>query len=361
MFIENIIFEKLIKLDMEKLKVFSSKDLARITQHRSGEIKFGEKILTVPADENWIDFLTNCTAKFVLIGLPEDIGVKANMGRVGTASAFDSALKSLVNFQHNKFCKGNELIALGVIDFSAEMEISKDLNQLDKEDRKKLFKLVENIDKEVSYVISAIVKAGKFPIIIGGGHNNAYGNIKGLALAKGQPVNAINFDAHTDFRIMEGRHSGNGFTYAFEEGFLKKYFIFGLHENFVSKSVFNTLKSIEDRVKYVTYEEIAVRKTKNFSAEITHSLKFIGNTPFGLELDLDAIPGIHSSAMTLSGFSVEKTRQFIHLVGSERNASYLHICEGAPDLDLSNNNHLTGKLIATFILDFIKCKKAEEN
>jgi formiminoglutamase len=39
-------------------------------------------------------------------------------------------------------------------------------------------------------------------------------------------VNAINFDAHSDFRILEGRHSGNGFSYAYEEGFLKKYFIF---------------------------------------------------------------------------------------------------------------------------------------
>jgi arginase family enzyme len=168
------------------------------------------------------------------------------------------------------------------------------------------------------------------------------------------PVNAINFDAHTDFRIMEGRHSGNGFTYALEEGFLKKYFIFGLHENFVSKSVFNTLKTLEERVKYVTYEEIAVRKIKNYNNEITTAIKFISSTPFGLELDLDALPNVHSSAMTLSGFSIEKARHFIHMVGKEEHASYFHICEGAPDLDLSNNNHLTGKLIATLILDFIK-------
>jgi formiminoglutamase len=346
---------------MDKLNVFSSKDIAKITQHRSGEIKFGEKILTVPSDENWIEFLTLSEAKFVLIGLPEDVGIKANLGRTGAASAFNSALKSLVNFQHNKFCKGSELIVLGEINFSEEMEISKTLDTQNKEDRKKLFQLVENIDKDVSFVISTIIKANKIPIIIGGGHNNAYGNIKGLALGKGIPVNAINFDAHTDFRIMEGRHSGNGFTYAFEEGFLKKYFIFGLHENFVSKSVFDTLKSIEERVKYVTYEEIAVRKTKSFTTEISQAIKFISNTPFGVELDLDALPNIYSSAMTLSGFSVEKARHFIHLAGKEEHASYFHICEGAPDLDVSNNNHLTGKLIATLILDFIKSKKPEEN
>ena len=346
---------------MYKLNVFSSKDLVKITQHRSGEIKFGEKISTVPANEDWIEFITNCEAKFVLIGLPEDIGVKANLGRPGTASAFESTLKSLVNFQHNKFGKGSELVVLGEMNFIEEMTAAQTLDPLDKEDRKKLFQLVETIDKDVSFVISTIVKAEKIPIIVGGGHNNAYGNIKGLALAKGIPVNAINFDAHTDFRIMEGRHSGNGFTYAFEEGFLKKYFIFGLHENFVSKSVFNTLKAIEERVKYVTYEEIAVRKSKSFSTELEKAARFISTTPFGLELDLDAIPNIPSSAMTLSGFSVEKARHFVHMLGKEEQASYFHICEGAPDLDGSNNSHLTGKLIATFILDFIKSKRLDEN
>jgi formiminoglutamase len=49
------------------------------------------------------------------------------------------------------------------------------------------------------------------------------------------------------------------------------------------------------------------------------------------------------------------------MLGKEEHASYFHICEGAPDLDLSNNNHLTGKLIATLILDFIKSKRTEES
>ena len=134
---------------MDKLNVFSSKDIAKITQHRSGEIKFGEKIITVPSDENWISFITQSEAKFVLIGLPEDIGIKANLGRTGAASAFESTLKSLVNFQHNKFCKGDELLVLGEINFSVEMEISKTLDTQNKEDRKKLFQLVENIDKDL--------------------------------------------------------------------------------------------------------------------------------------------------------------------------------------------------------------------
>ena len=243
---------------MENITLLSQNELAKITNHRSGEIKFGEKIITIPKDDDIVDFITNSEAKFVLFGIPEDIGVKANLGRVGAASAYDSALKSLANIQHNKFCKGSNLLVLGKLDVSKQLEKAHTLDANNKEHRKELFKLVEQLDIEVSHIVHQICIAGKIPIIVGGGHNNAYGNIKGLALAKGKPVNAINFDAHTDFRILEGRHSGNGFSYAFEDGFLKKYFVFGLHENFVSKSVFNTLKELTSRVKYVTYEEVDV-------------------------------------------------------------------------------------------------------
>jgi formiminoglutamase len=76
-------------------------------------------------------------------------------------------------------------------------------------------------------------------------------------------VNAINFDAHSD-RILEGRHSGNGFSYAYEEGFLKKYFIFGLHEIYL-KSVLDLIKKTDDRVRYNTYDSIGIRKEKEFS------------------------------------------------------------------------------------------------
>jgi formiminoglutamase len=341
---------------MENITILTPVQLAKITNHRSGEIKFGEKIKTVPTGANIYDFIATCEARFVLVGLSEDIGVKANLGRTGTASAYESALINLVNIQHNKFCKGSDLLVLGHLNFEEERKQADHLNPKNKEDRKILFALVEKIDKEVSHVIHQICKADKIPIIIGGGHNNAYGNIKGLALAKGKPVNAVNFDAHTDFRILEGRHSGNGFSYAFEDGFLKKYFVFGLHENFVSKSVFDTLKELTSRVKFVTYEELEVKREKQFETELENASEFIKNEPFGVELDLDAIPGIPSSAMTLSGLSVDKARHYIYFMGKQTNAAYLHICEGAPELDDSKNNHLTGKLIAAMITDFMKAK-----
>jgi formiminoglutamase len=342
---------------MEKLIPFSITDLAKVTNHRSGEVKFGEKMVTLPKGENCIDFLKNSDAKYVLFGIPEDVGVRANYGRPGAASAWESAIKSIANIQHNRFCKGSQIIVLGKLDITQEMEQAKDLDFLKTEDRKLLSELVQKIDKEVVHIVSCIIKCGKIPIIIGGGHNNAYGNIKGTALALGKPINAINFDAHSDFRILEGRHSGNGFSYAYEEGFLKKYFIFGLHENYTSKNVLDNLKKIEDRVSFNTYDEINIRQQKNFQQELITAFDFIKNEAYGIEIDLDALPNIASSAMTMSGFSIEELRQFVSFFGKNRNASYIHICEGAPELGEEKNNHLIGKLIGYLVTDFIKSRK----
>ncbi len=342
---------------MEKLIPFSIHDLAKVTNHRSGEVKFGEKMVTLPKGENCIDFLNNCEAKYVLFGIPEDVGIRANFGRPGAASAWESAIRSIANIQHNRFCKGSQIIVLGKLDITQEMEQAKDLDFLKTEDRKLLSELVQKIDKEVVHFISCILKCGKIPIIIGGGHNNAYGNIKGTALALGKPINAVNFDAHSDFRILEGRHSGNGFSYAYEEGFLKKYFIFGLHENNTSKNVLDNLKKIEDRVSFNTYDEIKVRQQKNFQQELNTAFDFIKNDPYGIEIDLDALPNIASSAMTMSGFSIEELRQFVSFFGKNRNATYIHICEGAPELGEEKNNHLIGKLIGYLVTDFIKSRK----
>jgi formiminoglutamase len=339
---------------MEKLIPFTINDLAKVTNHRSGEIKFGEKMLTIPKGIDAATFLKTSDVKYVLFGIPEDIGVRANFGRPGAASAWESAIRGIANIQHNRFCKGSQILVLGQLDVCEEMKEVEHLNFNNVNDRSKLSQLVEKIDKEVSHIIFNIIKSGKTPIIIGGGHNNSYGNIKGTALAKGKPINAINFDAHSDFRILEGRHSGNGFSYAFEEGFLKKYFIFGLHENYTSKSVLDIIKKIEDRVRYNTYDCINIRKEKNFNQELIQALEFIQNDSYGIEIDFDAIPNIASSAMTLSGFSIEELRQFVSYFGKHKNAAYIHICEGAPDLGEEKNNHLIGKLIGYLVTDFIK-------
>src|SRR5690606_29931588 len=146
---------------MENIIRFSAQNLSNLTSFRKGEIKFGERIAVVPENIPIKEYLKTSEEKFVLFGIPEDIGVKANFGRAGTASAWENTIKSLVNIQHNRFAKGYNVLLLGTLDTSSQMERAKKLNPEVKEELKELYKLVEEIDKEVTHIISTIVAAGK--------------------------------------------------------------------------------------------------------------------------------------------------------------------------------------------------------
>ena len=49
---------------MEKLIPFTINDLAKVTNHRSGEIKFGEKMLTIPKGVDPISFIKSSDTKY---------------------------------------------------------------------------------------------------------------------------------------------------------------------------------------------------------------------------------------------------------------------------------------------------------
>jgi len=329
---------------------FTNSDCKDLVNHRKGETKLGEHVQIINNLTNIYDDLNHLDVDYVIFGIKEDIGVIANHGNSGTHKAWNAALKVLLNIQSNAFTKANRTLILGHLDYSAEQKLLQDGNLSEKKRIVLARKLVEQIDADVSHVVFSIVKAGKTPIIIGGGHNNAYANIKGTSLALKRPINAVNFDAHHDFRIEEGRHSGNGFSYAHHEGFLKNYFVFGLHENYVSEHDLNTLNTTKT-IQYSTFEDIVIIKKTSFTAEIQKAKHHVASTNFGLEIDCDAIENIASSAMTPSGFSVNKARQFVSLFAKENNVSYLHICEGAPT---KKNKASVGKLITYLITDFFK-------
>ncbi len=344
------------KSNMERLVVYNKKSIASYISKRKGETKYGEEVHFLENKEEIETSLLNATAEFVLLGVPEDIGVRANHGRPGATGAWEVALKALLNTQDNKFNKAEKLLILGHLDFSKEIEEMDAVDFSEKEHFERANELVSFIDEEVTKTVKAIADAGKTPIVIGGGHNNAYGCIKGTALAFGRAVNSINFDAHTDFRSLEGRHSGNGFSYAFEEGFLNTYFMFGIHENYTSASMLKTFKKNKKKLKYVTFESIEVERDNFFDEQLRRATIFIEKKPFGIEIDLDAIQSFPSSAMSPSGFSVNKARRFVSYLGLQSNASYLHICEGAPALGEKGQEMQVGKLISFLVTDFIKSK-----
>lgn len=335
---------------MDKLILFNNLTLNNLLNTRPGETKFGEHVTTLTSVSSIYDALKNLDVSYVIFGLPEAVGVFANHGKSSTSSTWDATIKILLNTQSNTYNLAKKVLILGHLDFTQEQDMLLNLNQDNPKHIAKSRKLVAQIDKHVVDLVTTIVSAGKIPIAIGGGHNNAYGMIKGTSLALKQPINSINFDAHTDFRALEGRHSGNGFSYAYAEGFLKRYFAFGLHENYTSSAIFNQFND-NKHLNYNTYEAIAVRQEVKFKKALINAEQHINNTHFGIEIDCDAIINTPSSAQTPSGFSAKKTRQFLHHFANLDTVSYLHICEA---IAKKKNAVQVGKLISYLITDFIR-------
>jgi formiminoglutamase len=332
---------------MSLLKIYSEKNVASFLKKRAGETKFGEKVNFVETLED----IKNHPAKYVLLGIPEDIGVRANYGNPGTSKAWEAALGSLLNIQHNHLTNPENVILLGEIDCDTQMKQAENISKEENHYAEELGELVTQIDHKVSEIIKTVVEAGKFPIIIGGGHNNSFGNLKGTSEALQKPINCVNFDAHTDFRALEHRHSGNGFSYAFVDGFLDKYFIFGLHRNYTSEAVFNSMEKNSHRVNFNLFEDISVKHKLTFSKGLKDAKNFCCNEIFGIELDMDAIEMMGSSAISPSGFTLTEARQFVSYFSKIENASYLHICEGSPSAGIFTNQ--VGKAIAYLVSDVI--------
>ncbi len=345
---------------MHHLKIYNKQDVLLLTELRKFETKIGERMVVLNNAQNIEQSLAESSAQFVIVGIPEDLGVKANLGRGGADTAWIPFLKSFLNIQSNDFFEGSDILLLGHFDFSDISAVIEN-NAFSHDEKIEAYRhAVNTVDNEVEHIIKLITQNKKTPVIIGGGQNNAYPCIKGAA--KGlynsgmiplAQINAINLDAHTDFRPLEGRHSGNGFRYADEDGYLEKYCMLCLHENHLPQNVW--LDIVNDPfIDCITYEDIFLHEKRTFIEAIAHATSFTEDSYCGIELDLDSVEYTLSSATSPVGISPLQARQYVHFAASDCKTAYLHISEGATELKDGRKNYGTGKLISYLVSDFIK-------
>ena len=345
---------------MKHFKFYNKEDILSLTKMRRFETRIGERLQHVKEEAGWLERLQQSTAKYVVLGIPEDIGVLANHGTAGTATAWIPFLTALTNTKSNDFLTGENILLLGHFDFG-DIKFLIDSYAYNPDELVEAYRhAVNTIDEEVESMIKQIAAAGKTPIVIGGGHNNAYPIIKGVAkgLAKNNviplpQINCINLDAHADYGPAEGRHSGNPFRYAEDDGYLGKYCVLGVHENNMSQNVLTDVHN-NPFIDFITFEDIFLHERRNFIQAVAHATGFTEDTYTGIELDLDCVENILSSAASPVGITVLQARQYITFTATDAKAAYLHICEGAVQLKDGRRNESTGKLISTLVCDFVK-------
>ena len=342
------------------LKVYTKQDVLSLTKLRRFETKLGEQLLILNERGDIEQTLKETTAKYVLFGIPEDLGAKGNYGIGGADTLWIPFLQSLLNIQSNDFFDGGELLLIGHFDFG-DMQYLIDTTAKGEDEKIEAYRhAVNTIDDEVEHLANMITSAKKIPIVVGGGHNNSYPLIKGAA--KGwhkagviplAQINCVNLDAHADYRPMEGRHSGNSFRYAEEDGYLQKYCVVGLHENYLPQNVWMDMVN-NPFIDCITFEDIFVHEKRTFMQAVSHATDFTEDLITGIDIDLDAIQNTLSSAMTPVGINPIHARQYVSYAASECKPAYLHICEGATRLNDGRTDATSGKLISYLVSDFIK-------
>lgn len=312
---------------------YNREEILKNTSVRFGEIKIGERV------KSYHDF-ESFNGRFVIVGVEESVGPEANLGLPGAENGFKSFFSRFLNIQSNRFFCGDEVLFYGVFKVVAAQSI---------DDKRKQ---VSELDLHLITHLELIYAKGFIPILIGGGHNNAYSLMKAYGNLHVSGLNVINCDPHADYRLLEGRHSGNSFSYAKKEGFLNYYKVIGLHQSYNSEEMLSRMEN--EGCEFSFFDDYLVGKGTLVGDVEDFILKNNG-FPFGVELDLDSIKGMPSSAFSFSGITVEDSRVYVSRLAKEKHVVYLHLPEGAPDG--KREDVIVGKTLAYLVSDFIKSNK----
>jgi formiminoglutamase len=191
------------------------------------------------------------------------------------------------------------------------------------------------------------IGAGQIPIVVGGGHNNALPLMR-WAAQRGK-LSVVNIDAHADLRPTDQRHSGNSFSFALQEALLVEYGVFGLHEAFNNSFIRTQLAS--PKVKHRFFEDYLQGPHQLYD----DVLGFVQHQhhAVGLEIDMDAIALMPSSAFSPSGWQLDQMRTLLLKLGHIRpQIAYLNLTEAAPNDE--KEDLIVGKALTYLVRDFLR-------
>lgn len=273
-------------------------------------------------------------AKYVIIGIRECCGPLANNGRIGAQFAFPAFVSAFLNSQVHEQYPKESLCILGEV-IELEQSVGQSANK------------VSELDSFLEQILETYVNASQIPIFVGGGHNNALAVMRWAA--KHKKLAVINLDAHADLRSTEVRHSGNSFSTAMEEGVLLHYSVLGLHEAYNNAFIREALKS--DQIFHSYYESYLFQQ-RNLLDDLTNILRhFHTDTQVGLEIDMDSIAYMPSSALSPSGWTLDQVRQFTHhFAKTQKHVAYLNLTEAAPISE--TDSLIVGKALSYLVRDF---------
>lgn len=275
-------------------------------------------------------------ADFTLLGFASDEGVRRNKGRLGAKNGPDHIRSQLASMPVHR-----------VFTLNDAGDVACDDGDL------------ETAQKKLSEKISQSLAAKSLPIVLGGGHEIAFGSFQGafnhlLATKENFQLGIINFDAHFDLRKAEVVTSGTPFLNAANlcktHNIDFNYLCLGIAEHGNTRVLFDTADRLN--VTYIQDRElsspakiaIALQKLKAFIDRVDYLY---------ITVDLDVFPAAIApgvSAPAAKGMPLEVFESLFETIIASKKVILLDIAECNPQFDIDNH---TAKLAALIVYQYI--------
>lgn len=270
-----------------------------------------------------------------LLGFACDEGVRRNHGRVGAADGPLAIRKALANLawhrQRPAYDAGDVLCADGDLE-SAQARLGQN--------------------------VCALLDAGHLPVVLGGGHEMAYGSWLGIAehLAGGTPrmaaprIGIINFDAHFDLRDPAHIHSsGTPFAQIAEQcaarGWPFAYACLGVSRASNTRALFQRAEALDVLVR--EDREIREGSLATIDAELTAFIA--GCDAVYLTIDIDVLPACEAPGVSAPAARGVPLALLEPLIESVRDSGKLRLADLAELNPIQDIDSRTARVAARLI------------
>lgn len=278
------------------------------------------------------DLAAESSAKSIaLLGYACDAGIERNQGRPGAAHG-PAAIRRMLGRMPNHL--GTEVQLTDVGDITCP-----DGN-------------MEAAQNNLRQAVKILLGGASLPIVMGGGHDLAYGHFMGIADNKGSQarIGIINFDAHFDLRSNE--HGNNSGTPFFQIGeFLKQeerpidYLCLGIRQDANDANLYNTAASLG--VHFIERENFSMHEVTSVQMGLLAFMDHLDGVYVSIDLDGFSsayAPGVSSPSPM--GFSPDIVWEALKIIIDSGKLYSLDVVELNPEFDVDGH---TARLAASLI------------
>lgn len=256
----------------------------------------------------------------MLIGVPQDEGCRRNFGRPGSSAAPPLIRKHLYRLVPREVSRLN-VLDLGDLIVTDDLETSQLL---------------------LGDVVGELLRRGCVPIVLGGGHEIAFGTYLGFVAAQ-KDVAVINLDAHLDVRpLLDGRgHGGSPFRQMMEHETRplpgSRYACLGAQPSATSEQHEAYLRDRGGEIAWA--DDVRGRLIDTFTRTVGRLVT--GGTSLYITLDADVVrssdvPGV--SAPAALGLSGEEVTSWAAVAGATLSVACFELVEVAPRFDVEERS-----------------------